>query len=74
MGYYHIDLSLWFKQLYTSVFLRIKYMYQKLPMGLCNSPYISQENIFEISKGFDMLRAYIYDIQYITKHHSVDHL
>ena len=43
-------------------------------MGVCNSPYIFHENILEIFKGFDMVRAYI-DYIIVTKMNEfVDHL
>ena len=45
MGYYHIKLSPNSKQLCTIVLPWGKYKYQRLPMGLCNSPDISGENV-----------------------------
>ena len=46
MGYYHIELDIialpWGK-----------YQYQKLPMGLCNSPDIFQEKMNELFVGLD---------------------
>jgi hypothetical protein len=38
MGYYHIELSPESRKLCTIVLPWGKYEYQKLPMGLCNSP------------------------------------
>ena len=43
-------------------------------MGVCNSPNISQQNISELFDGFDMVRAYIYDILVIAKNIFEDHL
>ena len=45
MGYYHIKLSLGAKQICTILLPWGKYEYQKLPMGVCNSPNIFQEKI-----------------------------
>jgi hypothetical protein len=44
MGYYHIELSPDSKQLCTIVLPLGKYEYQRLPMGLCNSPDVFQAN------------------------------
>ena len=43
MGYYHIELCPESKKLCTIVLPWGKFEYQKLPMGLCNSPDIFQE-------------------------------
>ena len=43
-------------------------------MGVYNIPDIFQENISEICKGFDIVHAYIYNIQVITKNSLQDHL
>ena len=43
MGYYHIELDTRSQKLCTIVLPWGKYQYQKLPMGLCNSPDIFQE-------------------------------
>jgi hypothetical protein len=45
MGYYHIELSPASKCLCTIVLPSVKYKYQRLPMGLCNSPDIFQEKM-----------------------------
>ena len=47
MGYYHIHLNPFSKSLCTIVLPWGKYEYQRLPMGLCNSPDIFQENTSE---------------------------
>jgi hypothetical protein len=43
MGYYHIELTPYLKQLCTIILPFGKYEYQRLPMGLSNSPDIFQE-------------------------------
>ena len=43
--YYHIEISAKSKELCTIVTQWGKYEYQQLPMGLCNSPDIFQENM-----------------------------
>ena len=74
MGYYHIELSSGAKQLCTIVITWGKYEYQKLSMGVCNSPDIFQENISEIFDGSDMVHVYIDDVLFITRNDSKDHL
>ena len=66
MGYYHISVSPGSKQLCTIVISWGKYEYQKLPIGVCNSPDIFQHKIYKLFKGFDKLRAYIDNILVIT--------
>ena len=43
-------------------------------MGVYNSLYIFQENISEMFKGLEMVRAYIDDVIAITKNYFKDHL
>ena len=74
MGYYHIDLSPGAKQLCTIVLPWGKYDYQKLPMGVYNSPDIFQENISEQFDGFNMVCAYIDDVLVITKNNFESYL
>ena len=74
MGYTHIQLSPRSKYLFTVVLQWGKYKYQKLPMGLFNSPFIFQEKISEIFKGFDMVREYKENVLVITKQYFIDHL
>jgi hypothetical protein len=59
MGYYHIELSDASKQLCTITTQWGKYEYQRLPMGLCNSPDIFQEKMSELLDGLDTVRCYI---------------
>jgi len=62
MGYYHIELSPFSKQLCTIVTPFGKYEYQRLPMGLCNSPDIFQERMYELFSDLEYVRAYIDDL------------
>ena len=48
MGYYHMKLTPFSKRLCTIIMPWGKYKYQHLPMGLCNSPDIFQECMFEL--------------------------
>ena len=43
-------------------------------MGVYNSLYIFQENISEMFKGLEMVRAYIDDVIAITNNYFKDHL
>ena len=43
-----------------------KYEYQKLLMGLCNSPDIFQDNMSELFDGFYYVREYIDDLLLTT--------
>jgi hypothetical protein len=74
MGYYHIELTPFSKQLCTIILPFGKYEYQRLPMGLCNSPDIFQEKISELMLGLDFVRAYIDDILILTHDDWNDHL
>ena len=48
MGYYHLELSPQSKELCTIVLPFGKFEYQRIPMGLCNSPDIFQEKMNEL--------------------------
>ena len=74
MGYYHIELTPFAKQLCTIVLPFGKYEYQRLPMGLCNSPDVFQEKMSELMDGLDFVRTYIDDILCHTKDSFDDHL
>ena len=74
MGYYHIELSPNSKKLCTIALPWGKYEYQKLPMGLCNSPDIFQEKMNELFDGLDTIRVYLDDLLHITKGSFSDHL
>jgi hypothetical protein len=62
MGYYHIKLSPFSKCVCTIVMPFGKYEYQNLPMGLCNSPDIFQERMYEIFSDLEYVRVYIDDL------------
>ncbi len=63
MGYYyHIELSPFSKHLCTIVMPFSKYEYQHLPMGLCNSPDIFQECMYEIFSDLEYVCVYIDDL------------
>ena len=74
MGYYHIELSPDSKKLCTIVLPWGKYEYQRLPMGLCNSPDIFQEKMGNLMQDLEYVRAYIDDLLVITKGDWADHL
>ena len=67
MRYYHIELCAKSKELFTVVNQWGKYKYQRLPMGLCNSPDIFQENTSEILVDLDTVRVYIDDLLHVKK-------
>ena len=56
-----------------SISLMVDY-YQRLPMGLCNSPDIFQEKMNELFHDLENVRAYIDDLLLITKGNFKDHL
>ena len=74
MGYYHIELSPNSKRLCTIVLPWGKYEYQKLPMGLCNSPDIFQEKMSELMLGLEFVRCYLDDLLVLTSSSWDDHL
>ena len=74
MGYYHIELNPASKEMCTIVLPFGKYEYQRLPMGLCNSPDIFQEKMSELMEGLDFVRTYIDDLLCLTKGSFEDHL
>ena len=74
MGYYHMRLTPFAKTLCTIILPFGKYEYQRIPMGLCNSPDIFQEKMSELMDGLDFVRAYIDDLLCLTKGSFEDHL
>ena len=74
MGYYHIELSPNSKRLCTIVLPWGKYEYQKLPMGLCNSPDIFQEKMSTLMGDLEFVRTYIDDLLVTTMSTWEDHL
>jgi hypothetical protein len=74
MGYYHIELTPFSKSLCTIVTPFGKYEYQRLPMGLCNSPDIFQERMYELFSDLEYVRAYIDDLLITSSSTFEDHL
>ena len=74
MGYYHILLSPQARKLCTIVLPFGKYEYQKLPMGLANSPDIFQEKMSNLMQDLEYVRAYIDDLLIITPGTWEEHL
>jgi len=74
MGYYHIVLSPDARKICTIVTPFGKYEYQRLPMGLCNSPDIFQEWMSELMAGLKFVRVYIDNILITTSATWDDHL
>ena len=67
MGYYHIEISANSKELCNIVTQWGKYEYQRLPMGMFNSPDIFQENMSELFISLETLTVYIDDLLHVTK-------
>ena len=74
MGYRHIKICPFLSKLFTIVLPWEKYEYQKLPMGLCNTPDIVQEKINELFHGLDYVKTYIDDLLLISKKSLEDHI
>ena len=62
MGCYHIEVMPFSKRLCTIVTPGGKYKYQCLPMGLCNSPDVFQERMFELFSDLEYVQVYINDL------------
>ena len=74
MAYYHIELNPDSKRYCTVVLPWGKYEYQRLPMGLCNSPDIFQERMSTLMADLEFVRVYIDDLLCITNGTWEDHL
>jgi Reverse transcriptase (RNA-dependent DNA polymerase) len=75
MGYYHIELlSPDAKKLCTIVLPFGKLECQRLPMGLCNSPDIFQEKMYNLMIKLEYVQAYIDNLLVTTKGSFKDHL
>ena len=72
--YYNIKLLPGSKYICTILLLWVNYKYQKLPMRVCKSNNILQENIYEIFEVFNMFCGYIDNILFITTHKLLDRL
>ena len=44
-----------------------KYCYKRLPIGVSNSPDISQQNMNDLFHGIEFIRVYIYDLLILIK-------
>jgi Reverse transcriptase (RNA-dependent DNA polymerase) len=51
-----------------------KYEYQRLPMGLCNSPDIFQEKMSMLMQDLEYVRAYIDDLLIFTHGSFKEHI
>ena len=74
MGYYHILLSPSARKLCTIVLPFGKYEYQKLPIGLANSPDIFQEKMSILMQDLEFVQAYINDLLILTTGNWEEHL
>ena len=74
MGYYHIELCPFSKKPCPIVLPWGKYEYQKLPMGLYNTPDILQEKMNKLFNGLEYVRTYIDDLLIISKKSFEDHI
>ena len=74
MCYYHIRLSENASNLCTIIIPWVKYRYKCLPMGVANSPYISQQKMNDLFHEFEFIRAYIEDISILTKGYWTYHI
>ena len=74
MGYYHIELMPFSKRLCTIIMPWGKYKYQHHPMGLCNSPDIFQERMFELFSDLEFVQAYINDLLVMSCSTFEEHL
>jgi putative transposase len=74
MGYYHIKLLLSSKHLCTIETPFGKYEYHYLHMGLCNSPDIFQECMYEIFSDLEYVHVYIDDLLVTSCSTFKDHL
>ena len=74
MGYYHIELDTISQKLCTIVLPWGKYQYQKLPMGLCNSPDIFQEKMNELFVGLNNVQACIDELLILSTKSFDKHL
>ena len=74
MGYYTIRLDPDAQKLCTIILPWGKYSYQRLPMGVANSPDLFQEKMSELMAGLEFVRTYLDDVLVITKDSFDDHL
>ena len=75
LGYFHIKLSSWDKQLYNIATLWREYGYQNYQLRFVISLMSSSKiYISKLFKGFDMVRSHIYYEMVITQSDFIDHI
>ena len=74
MGYYHIPLDEYSRQLCTTILPWGKYQYCRLPMGIKNSPDIFQAVMQELLGDIDFASVYLDDILITSNGTFEDHL
>ena len=74
MVYYHIESMPFSKRPCTIVMPWGSYEYQCLPMGLCNSPNIFQEYMFELFSDLEYVQVYINDLLVMSCSTFKEHL
>ena len=74
MGYYYIKLFPFSRKVYTIVLSWDKYEYQKLPIGLCNSPEIFHKKVNKLFNGLECIRTYIDDLLIMSNESFEDHI
>ena len=67
MGYYHIFINDNTSNLCTIIIPREKYHYERIPMGISNSPDIFQQKMNDLFHVFEFIHAYIYEHVILTK-------
>ena len=74
MGYYHIRLTEDASNLCTIILPWGKYRYKRLPIGVSNSPEISQQKTKYLFQGFEFIRACIDGLLILTNGDWKDHV
>ena len=74
IGYLYIEISAKSKELFTIVTQWGNCKYQQLPMGLCISSDIFQENMSECFVGLDTVCVYIDEFFHVTKGSRTEHI
>ena len=74
MGYYHIQPRKNASNLCTIIIPWGKYQYKRLPIGVANSPDISEQKMSDLFHGFEFIRAYIYELLILTKGDQTYHV
>ena len=74
MVYYHIRLRTNARNICTIILPWGKYIYKRLPMGVCNSPEILKEKMNKLFQGFKYISVYLNDPLVLTTIDWNDHL